>query len=179
MTKEARLPLTEVGKYRGSIVDYEVKEFDSGSVLVKLYIEVEDTWEGNGWRDIKKDCWDFVGDVWVVGKKGLHKSSCENLINHAGWSGSFASITDRTWHPTPIAFETEMNLQYGLQLRYLNSYHGGGDKSKAVSGKSLDNKLGGQLRSLAANAELAKSKPSRIFEKPPEDTAKVDENIPF
>lgn len=180
MNDEPRQPLSEVGKFRGEIVDYELKEFDSGSVLVKLFIEVTEKLVDKNWQ--VEPSKEFVGDVWVVGRKGLQKNACQNLMEHAGWSGSFQAITNREWHPTPIGFETEMNQQYGLQLRYINSYESQGNSS-TVSGKSLDEKLGGQVRSIKANAKFAEA-PSKPFAKlQPQaqqaPAATPDEQIPF
>jgi len=169
--------LTEVGKFRGEIFDYELKEFDSGAVVVKLHIEVREVFESGDWFDLTPAT--FIADVWVVGKKGLQKVACENLINYAGWSGSFASIVERTWHPTPVAVETEMNEKYGLQLKYLNPYDSGGKSTEGASpesAKSLDSRLGGQLRSLSANAAM---KDTPAPESKMTKKTKVEENIPF
>ena len=169
--------LSEVGKFRGEIVDYELKEFDSGAVVVKLHINVSEILDEGAW--FAHDGASFVGDVWVVGKKGLQKMACENLINYAGWSGSFASIVERTWHPTPVAFETEMNEKYGLQLKYLNPYESGGGSTEGISSdsaKSLDSRLGGQLRSLAGNSAMQNT-PVPASKMTNQTVA--DENIPF
>lgn len=169
--------LNEVGKFRGEIFDYELKEFDSGSVVVKLHIELTEVFESGGWFAFEPAT--FIADVWVVGKKGLQKTACQNLIEYAGWSGSFASIVERTWHPTPIAVETEMNEKYGLQTKYINPYESGGSKTEGVSAdsaKSLDSRLGGQLRSLSANSAIKETPvpASKMTKKPVQD-----ENIPF
>jgi hypothetical protein len=160
--------LTQAGEFRGEIVDYSAQESStSDSVAVVIQVRINEIWHEGNWEDWSEH--DFVvwGYMWVIGRNGqVVKCHAEPLMKYAGWDGSFGSIANRTWHPSPIAI-TVAGKEYEGRTSYEINWINDPDRTPGGSGqvldsavsKKLDSKFGKQFRGLAGNLKRGEIKP--------------------
>lgn len=195
-------PCDREGTFRGLIVEYGLKEFESGAVAVKFRAELTEvydiaTGEWIPWQEYQME---VQGDAFVVKKDGtLNDTTVNALVNHAGWSGSFHSISDTTWKPTPCQFavksEVYNNKTY-YKAAFVNGFDdipGGGalPQLEPAQAKVLDTRFGAQLRALtgnkmrnqapppAANKPSAPPKAKAAHAEPKRETVPAGDDIPF
>tara|TARA_Y100001963_G_scaffold157272_1_gene253028 strand:+ start:16241 stop:16837 length:597 start_codon:yes stop_codon:yes gene_type:complete len=195
--------IQQAGVFRGEISSYGLNEADSGAIAVTIKVSIHEIFHEDKWHDWKEH--DFVanGDIWVIKKDGkLNKRQAEALVKCAGWDGSFTSISQGTWSPTPVSVvvnEDTYKDETRFRIEWLNEFNrtpGGGnvDDDKA---KNLEQKFGSELRAIAGNSSRNGSKPAskpskskkggKKEEKPKSDSAPSppepdnipDEEIPF
>lgn len=188
--------LEQEGVFRGEITSYELTKAKSGAVGVSLMVAIHDiSYEGE-WCDYREHDLQVPGDFWVVGKDGTaNEYAVDPLMEHAGWDGSFASLTGKTWKPRPVAVTVgrdEYKDQVRFKIDWLNQYDGepGASRVSADDAMALDMKFGSSMRAKAGNftrndsapsGKPAKSKPKSKPKAPPEPvtTGPPDEEIPF
>lgn len=200
------------GDCRVEIVEYTLKEFDSGAVAVAIRCKVLEWFGANeenpvpGWYNWRDYGDEVTGDIWVVsgqakGNKLLDKA-IQSLVNYAGWDGSFDSIANGTWQPTPcqvvVTKEKDQRNETVVHYRasFVNDYNrtpgglSGGVKPEQA--KALQTKYGQALRAIVGNkmrnqpAPAANSRPASP-PKPAANNEKLaaanskagDDGIPF
>lgn len=150
------------GVFRGTISEYGLKEFDSGAVAVKFRADLAEIWDAanQAWHPWAEYEMEVFGDAFVVKKDGtLNEASVNSLVKNAGWDGSFHSITDGKWQPTPCQFtvkRSEYNGKTYYNAAFINGFDdipGGGALPKLDEDKtkSLDKRFASQLRAIAGN----------------------------
>ena len=154
--------LDREGNFRIQIVEYSLKEFDSGSVCVSLRASVLEEWsdEAKAWTDWRPYKYDVIGDVFVVNKKGeLLEKSIQSLVNFAAWDANFDSVANGHWQPAPCqcsVAENTYNDQKSFKINFINPWDwtpGGGGGVSPEKAKELSNRFGSQLRALAGNVK--------------------------
>lgn len=166
-------PVDREGTFRGLIVEYGTKEFTGGTIAIKFRAELTELYDGEQWHPWSDYQQEVYGDSFVVKKDAsINEAAVNSLVNNAGWDGTFASVNDATWRPTPCQFKVVAEEYKGktyYKVDFINGFDdvpgGGGlpkiDEQKA---KGLDARFGSQLRAIAGNkmrnqAPVAKSGP--------------------
>ncbi len=196
-------PVDREGVFRGEIVEYGLKQMDSGAVAVGVVVNLTDLWDADNqtWHPWFDYAMSAPGDIWIVKTDakggGINQRAAESLIRFAGWDGNLESITGQTWKPTPVQVTIKAEEYQGATNRrvaFVNDWArvpgsvGNVDETKA---KELQTRFGGQLRAIAGNARRSVPAPqtSRPATPPPPATAVVgatsangaagSEDIPF
>lgn len=154
------------GTFRADIIEYGLKEQESGSVAVAIQVALLEQWNGDGWDDWKDYGMEAFGDLWIIKKDGtLNQRQVEALVKHCGWDGSFGSIVDRTWSPSlcQVVIKADTyNDETRYKVSWVNDYEkrpgqlGTIDPAKA---KDLQVRYGADLRAIVGNAKVNSSKP--------------------
>lgn len=121
------------GHFKAKIIDYGLKETDSGAVAVTVRAQLLAHYEQTGpeeydWVDVEDTTCD--GDIWVI--CGKAKGNCPNdsavysLVNHTGWDAELTSIIEHTWEPRECqvvvkAEEYKGNVYH--KIAFLNAYN--------------------------------------------------------
>ena len=188
------------GHFRAEIIGYGIKKAESGAVAVTLHCKLTENWDeqAEAWVPWVEFDMEVYGDVWVVKKDGsLSDKQAQKLINFCGWNGSFASIADSTWKPTPCQIEVGREDYQGqtyYKIAWVNGFDstpGQGNLGNVDAGgiKDLEARFGSPLRALAGNAKRnagatngnkppAPPKPS-VKAKEPAGAVAGDDGIPF
>jgi hypothetical protein len=163
------VPIDREGTFRGVIVEYGLREMESGSraVCVSICAQIHAKFDGEEWEDWTSYDVEARGDVWVVKKDGtLNLRGSETLVKHAGWDGKFTSVVQGTWQPTPCQFVVKKD-EYNDEIRYRIDFVNDFDRTPGEIGnvdaeraKALENQYGSQMRALFANARHGTSKPA-------------------
>lgn len=168
--------LDREGNFRIQIVEYALKEFDSGSVCVSMRATVLEQFdeESKTWIDWRPYNRDVLGDVFIVNKKGdLLEKAIQSLVNFAGWDANFDAIANGRWQPTPCQCSVAENVykdQTSFKINFINSYDwhpGGSGGVSAEKAKELSNRFGSQLRALAGNVKRNAPPPAESKPTPP------------
>lgn len=194
------------GNFQAEILEYELKEYGTGSVAIGVRCRITAEWndEQGVWTDWTPYDVEASGNLFIVKKNGeLNKKAIESLVQATGWDGSFNSIVNRTWQPTPCQLVIQSNTYNNVttfQIAFVNLFDsspgGGITKVDADKAKQMEARFGSQLRALAGNvkrnAPAATDKPMPTPAKPngtwkpptattgPAAVAKVkDDSIPF
>jgi hypothetical protein len=154
-------PVDREGTFRGTNVEYGTKEFPTGAVTIKFKAELTELYDAanESWIPWAEYQMEVYGDSFVVKKDGtLNDESVQALVNHAGWDGSFHSVLDATWRPTPCQFSVKAEEYKGktfYKAAFINGFDDvpGGSMPQLAPDKvkSLDMRFGMQLRALAGN----------------------------
>lgn len=186
------VPVDRAGTFRANIVEYGLKEMESGSVAIALKAQLTEWWDpaAQAWVDWAPYGMEATGDLWVVKKDGNpNDKSAESLMRHAGWDASFSSVVNGTWQPTPCQVdikEEEYQQKKTLRLSFLADFNrtpGALSNVDPAKASALDTRFGGTFRALAANvmrnrpAATTNSRPSAP--PPPVAAAATGEGIPF
>lgn len=160
--------IDRAGNFRGEIVDYGLSEQESGALAVSIEARIEECWdeENKEWVTWREYDIHAIGYIYVIKKDGtLNDKQVQALVQCAGWDGSFDSIADHSWQPTPCQFvvnEDNYNNQKRYRISWVNAY----DRTPGALGqmspdrvKQLSQKYGSQLRAVAGNAKPV-AKPS-------------------
>jgi hypothetical protein len=191
---------------RVEIVEYALKEMQSGAVAVSIRCKVLEWYgvpEGGGepvWFDWREQNQEVSGDIWIVsgadkGNKILDRA-VKSLVNYAGWDGAMESVADGTWRPTPcqVAVNPETyNEQTYYKASFVNDWNRTpgalAEGVKPEQAKVLQAKYGSQLRAIvgnkmrnqapppAANKPTAPPKPTNSA--PKRETVPPGDDIPF
>lgn len=185
------------GNFRAEIIEYGMKEFESGSVAVELKVALKELWdhENEAWVPWEEYGMEAYGRVFVVLKDGtMSDKGVKSLVNNAGWDGDFNSIANRTWAPSlcqvNIKAESYENKTY-YKVAFVNHFDsvpgtmGMLDEDKI---RDLAARFGASARSIASMAKSNRapqtSKPpappmkkshaaSKAAQAPPEDRAPI------
>ncbi len=154
-------PINNAGTFRGEVVEYYLKNYESGSVA--LYVKVaiyqglnDGVWEDWGGGRVSAD-----GFINVVKKdKTMNKKSVLNIIKSTGWDGSFASIESGEFKPYPVKITVKKNSYEGnitYPIAYLNHYEGmQGNSMNQDEVNALDTMFGADIRAMAGNIQINK-----------------------
>jgi hypothetical protein len=140
-------PCDRDGTFRGVIVEYGLKDFQSGSTAVKYRAELSEMYnfETEQWMPWEEYQMEVYGDQFVVKKDGkLNTNGVNALMNHAGWNGSFDAIHNNRWRPTPCQFKVTAE-EYQGKTYYKVAFINGFDDVPGGSMPSLDEKRVKQL----------------------------------
>lgn len=147
------------GHFQCIIVDYGLKELDSGAVAIPIRAQLTAFWNGESWDDWTSYNVHAYGDVWIVKKDGnLNTKQVESLCKFAGWDGYFNSILNNTWQPAACQVtinEETYQDKVSYKIAFINQFDrtpGGLAKMDETKAKSLAAKYGSQLRALAGPA---------------------------
>jgi hypothetical protein len=154
-------PIDREGNFRAVIESYGVREMESGAVCVAIKAKLTQIWNGEVWESWEQ--YDMVaeGDIWIVKKDngGLNSNGVESLIRHAGWDGSFESITDESWQPSPCQVQVQRDDYKGAtryRIAFVNDFNRTPGAMSTIDGnkaKELASRFGAQLRAIAGNAK--------------------------
>lgn len=173
------------GTFRGTIVEYGLKEMDSGSIAVSIKAQLTEFFsDEEGWVDWTQYDVEAQGDVWVIKKdKTINQRAADSLVKFAGWDGTFTSINQGAWHPMPCQFTikgeapNEYHADTKYSIAFVNDFGRtpGGNLSNvdADRAKQLEGQYGSQMRALFSNVKRNSAKPETSKPKtPPGPTAK-------
>lgn len=173
------------GIFRAEIVEYGLKEMESGSVAVSLRCKLTDMWDGEKFLPWDEYQQEIAGEVWIIKKDGsANEGAAESLMKHANWDASFSSVVNGTWQPTPIQITVEEETYKNavrLKLGFVNAWDripGAMSNVDEAKASALENRFGGTLRALRGNIDRNKPTPnsqSRPSAPPPP----VQNDIPF
>lgn len=156
------------GQFRGTITEYGLKEMESGSVAVSIKAQLTEFYAGEeeGWLDWTQYDVEAQGDVWVIKRdKSLNAKAAESLVKNAGWDGSFTSVKDGSWQPTPCQFTVKAEEYEGrtyYKIAFVNDFDrtpGGMSNVDDARVKSLESQYGSQMRALFSNTKRNGAKP--------------------
>lgn len=169
-------PCDRTGSFRAEILDYGLKEMDSGAVAVALHVKLTEMWDGENWQPWGEYDMEAYGDVWIVKKDGkLNDRQAKALINFAGWDASLSSIAEETWKPTPCQVEITHERykdQDQYRISWVNDFDrtpGAGAQSNVDANKlkELEARFGSPLRALQGNVKRNGAAPSTKKPSPP------------
>lgn len=185
------------GVFQAEITDYGLKDQESGAVAIPIRALLTGIWNQEAqafepWAEYEMYA---SGDMYVVKKDGsLNQGQVQSLTRNAGWDGTFTSIVDHTWQPTPVSVVVKADEYKGVtryRIAFINAYDavpgqfGSIDPEKA---KALQARFGGELRALTGNSKRNTDKPNGKPPTPParganaalqEAGAKKGDDIPF
>jgi hypothetical protein len=154
-------PLEWEGNIRGDIVEYGIREADSGAVAVSVKIYAREFWndETKSWEPLEPPT-ATIGDIWVVKKDGtINTKQVEALCRYAGWDGNLSTISQNKWERTPcsaVVQREEYEDQVRWKISWLNAYdRAPGSLTSLTPDRmaALANKYGSSLRAAAGNAK--------------------------
>jgi hypothetical protein len=156
-------PIDRIGDFRGSIIDYGLKEVDSGAVAVSLVVSITEMWdpankEWGAWDEYQQEA---TGDVWIIKKDGggVNENGSQSLVRNAGWNGDLLSIINKTWEPCRIAFSVVRDVYKDVarfKIGFINDFNrapGAAGNVTPDKAKELATRFGAQLRAIAGNAK--------------------------
>ena len=158
--------LEQEGTFRGPIVDFGVNAADSGAKAVSLTVSIEDIYHEGVWVDWREYAMEVKGDIWIIKKDGLpNERQVRALAEYAGWDGSFVSLANGTWQPTPVQVQVqgdEYKGQTKFRIAWVNAYDstpGGGGNVTPDAAKALEAQYGSQMRAIASSAKRSQAPP--------------------
>lgn len=164
---EERSPCDREGTFKAKITDYGTRETEGQAVAVTIQVTLLEMWDGSEWQEWEQYGMEAAGDLWVVKKDGTpNNNPAKSLIEHAGWDGSFASITNRTWQPTPcqvVIKRDDYKDQVRYRVEFVNAYDRTPGQVSNVSpdkARELDGRFGSHFRALAGNTKRNGSAPA-------------------
>lgn len=192
------------GVFRADILEYGLREFESGSVAISIRVRFREAWNGEGWDDLTQyEDMEAHGSLFIIKKDGsINNSQVEALVEAAGWDGSMNSIVNATWTPTPcqvVIKAEDYKGQRQYRISFVNPYDrvpGGLSNIDPEKAKALETRFGSSLRAVAGNVKRnaapapaskmpAPAKPNGGAWKPPTAnepapaTVPQDSEIPF
>lgn len=153
------MPCDREGIFRAVIVEYGLKEMDSGAIAVSIKASLKDLWNNGDWAEWAQYEMEAEGDLWIVKKDsgGPNKSQIEALCRCAGWDGNLESIVAGTWQPTPCQVVVKRD-EYKGNVRYKIAFVNAYDKTPGAlsnvddtKARELQTRYGAQIRAIAAN----------------------------
>jgi hypothetical protein len=190
------VPVDRKGIFRAEIVEYGLKEMDSGSIAVSLRCKLTDWWDGEKFEPWEQYDMEASGDVWVVKKDGnANQNAAESLMRHAGWDASFSSIVNGTWQPTACQISVEEETyknKVQRKIGFINAWDripGAMSNVDADGAKALEQRFGASMRALFGNVSRNQAAPASKPNAPPPPSAPApmapamagapDDDIPF
>lgn len=185
------------GTFRGNIVEYGLKEVESGSVAVTMRVQLNEMWndQNKDWDDWAQYDQEAHGDVWIIKKdKTPNQNAVTSLCRNAGWDGNIESIQDGKWQPNPVQVvivEDHYNGETRMKISFINDFYrtpgGLGANMTPEKAKQLQMQFGSALRAIAGNSKRDASKPNgapaspppRQYAPPPPPANRSEEEIPF
>jgi len=176
------------GNFRGEIIDYGLTEQESGAVAVGIEVHIHECWnaETKEWEDWRQYApMRAVGYIYVIKKDGtLNDKQVQSLVQHAAWDGSFESIVNHTWQPSPVHIVVDADTYKGkvqYKINWLNDFDrqpGGIGQIASGRMKDLNAKYGSQLRAVAGSAKKQAVPNGKPAAPPPAREKVTAENTP-
>jgi hypothetical protein len=148
------------GNFRAIILEYGLKEMDSGAVAVSLHVKLTELFDNGEWHEWEQFDMECFGDVWIIKKDGaINEKASESLMRHAGWDGNIDSIVSEAWKPMPcqvVVNKEEYQGRTSFKVAFINDYsRTPGQMSNVTPDKAreLQNRFGSQLRALVGNVK--------------------------
>jgi hypothetical protein len=153
--------LDREGTFQGVIVEYWVRDTDKSKSVAVAYrakITAMYDFENERWDDWSEFVEHLVeGSQWVIGKDGkVLERGFETLVQETGWDGSFTSIVQQTWQPTPCQFVVKNEPYKGkdyFKVAFINAFDripgGGSAAANPEKVNELQTLYGSQLKGLA------------------------------
>jgi len=149
------------GSFQGRILEYGLKEFESGAVAITIKAALDKISNGEHWEDWEQYDMEAIGSLFIIKKDngGVNNQQVESIVLATGWDGSLNSVVHGTWQPTPCQFviksETYKNV---LQFRiaFINEHDripGGLSNVDIDKAKALEAKYGSSLRAVSGNVK--------------------------
>lgn len=150
------------GNFRAEIIEYGMKEFQSGAVAVQIKVALKEIWnhDEETWEPWEDYGMEAFGSIFVVGKEGnLNERGVKSLVNNAGWDGDFNSIANRTWEPALCQVNIKAEVYNNVttyKVAFVNHFDsvpgtmGMLDEDKV---KDLAARFGASARSIASQAK--------------------------
>lgn len=165
------------GSFRARIVEYELKEFESGAVAIDVKCVLTQEPGSEGWVDLEEPL-EASGLIFVIKKDGsVNTNGFDSLRNHAGWDGNLESIGCRTWEPTQCTVEIKRE-EYKDQIRYdvsfINAYE---QRPKMSPARASELQAKYALKLQRAGGAI-KPKTGKLAPPPPQGS-EDDPEIPF
>jgi hypothetical protein len=162
--------LERPGTFHAHPVEWEIKQFSSGSVSLYLKLVVEAQWCSpptaeypDGWIPWPADAYYVHCDVWVIGKDGsVIPTGVEQLRDAIGWDGDLDTVVGAppavslTVDVVADDYRTKKDQVARFKGDWVRPYEyagGGGGGSNAASAQQkadLKARVGAQLRAAAA-----------------------------
>lgn len=146
------------GTFNATIMEFGLKEMDSGSIAIAIRATLNEAWDGTEWQPWDQYEVEAEGDVWVVKKDGtINQGAAESLMKYAGWDGNLESITDGSWQPTKCSVTIKHEEYKGVhryKIAFVNEWGkvpGALSNVKPEKAKELQSRFGSQLRALHGN----------------------------
>lgn len=147
------------GVFQGLIVEYGLREEQSGSLAITVRARLDRMWNGEEWQDWQEYEMEASGFLYIIKKNGeTNNGQVESLVKFAAWDGTIASIADSTWHPTPCQITISANEYQGkttYRINFINENNripGQLSNVGADQLKALEAKYGSSLRAIAGSA---------------------------
>lgn len=156
------------GLFRGFILTWGLKEFDSGSICAKMKVQLTEAMIDGEWVDWSDAGLSVWGDIWVVGKDGnLNERNCNDLIRSVGWDGDFDTVVKGDLNGLN-QFQLRVKCETGrdgvdrYEIAYLREYNYIPCCSKIEDDtvRKIQRKFKGKLAALASSKD-AKAAPRR------------------
>lgn len=154
------------GNFRAEIIEYGMKEFESGSVAVQIKVALKEIWnhEDETWEPWETYGMESYGSIFIVDKKGeLLERGIKSLVSNTGWDGDFNSIASRTWKPTlcqvnikPEVYREETTYKVAF-VNHFDSVPGTMGMLDEEKVKALAARFGASTRSIASTAKANKA----------------------
>jgi hypothetical protein len=158
--------LQEEGDFRIQIVEYGVKERDSGAVCISTKAKILDRWiHATPDKDGYWESWATYDDVHVYGdfyivlsrERGnkLNDTQITALVEYCGWSGTLSTVQDGSWQPTPCQASVESNTykdKTNYKMSWLNAF--GSSPAGYIDNaamKRIEAKHASAMRAIAGN----------------------------
>lgn len=188
--------IDRTGIFRAEIVEYGLREMESQAVAVAVRAKILEAWnpEKETWDDWQQYEVEATGLIWVVKKNGsMNQNQAEALMKHCAWDGSFNSIYDKTWRPTPcqiVVTRDDYKDQERFRISWINDF----DRTPGVSNidedqvRQLQVQHSASLRAMAANVRRNAPVPEGRPPAPPDEVEAlaadmkdngVQDDVPF
>lgn len=160
MTSDKELgEVNTTGNFQCHILEYGLREADSGAVGVYIKVRLTTWWENGEWNNWEEGAY-AIGVLWVIKKdKTTNTPQVEALCKYAGWNGDLESVASQAWKPTPCQVVVNSDEYMGkikYRISYVNALDStpGGNIGSLSSdrAKELQAQHGSSLRAIAGNA---------------------------
>jgi hypothetical protein len=165
------------GTFRAQITSYGLQDSTkSQSVGIMIRASLLEIWNGEAWEPWGDYLMEAEGTLWVIKSDGTpNTNSAESLCRYAGWDGTFESIANNTWQPTPcqvVIKEDSYKNETRYRIEFVNDLHRTPGQMSSVSPekvRELSARHGSALRAIAGNVHRGSAAPqaSRPSAPPP------------
>lgn len=176
-------PIDREGTFQGLIVEFGLREYDTGSLAVAIRAKLDTHWNEDVWEDWREFEFEASGFLYIIKKNGEpNNGQVESLVRFAGWDGTLKSISEGTWQPIPCQFTVKANEYQGqtsYRIEFINEHDRVPGQMSNVNDdklKNLEARFGSQLRAIAGSAKRnASPSPADKMPKPKKAPAKAPE----
>lgn len=150
------------GIFQGRILEYGLKEFESGAVAISIRAALDTIWNGEEWIDIKDWAMEAMGSLFIIKKDngGVNNQQVESIVKATAWDGGINSVVHGTWQPIPCQFAIKSETykeRTSFKIAFVNEHDreptGNISNVDADKAKQLDAKYGSSLRAVSGNVK--------------------------